>query len=106
MKLVTFQPAGATPQLGAVAGDRVINLAAASQGRLPNDMRAFLEQGESALALAQEIVNSGATEHSVPLDSVKLNAPITNPSKVVAIGLNYMDHVREQGIKPPTLAVM
>lgn len=106
MKLVTFQPAGAAPQLGVVVGDRVINLATASHGRLPNDMRAFLELGEPALALAQEIAGRSAEGHAVPLDSVKLNAPIANPSKVVAIGLNYMDHVREQGIKPPTLAVM
>lgn len=30
-----------------------------------------------------------------------MEAPIKNPSKIVAIGLNYMDHCREQNIEPP-----
>lgn len=106
MKLVTYQPAGAGPQLGAVVDEMVINLAQASDGRLPNDMRSFLEMGEPALALAREIVDKGADAHALPLGSVKVLAPIRNPSKVIAIGLNYMDHVREQGMKPPALATM
>lgn len=106
MKLVTYQPAGAGPQLGAVVDEMVINLAQASGGRLPNDMRTFLEMGEPASALAGEIVSKGVDAHALPLGSVKVLAPILNPSKVVAIGLNYMDHVREQGMKPPTLATM
>lgn len=106
MKLVTYQPAGAGPQLGAVVDDMVIHLPLASDGRLPNDMRSFLEMGEPALALAREIVGKGPGTGAVPLGSVKILAPISNPSKVIAIGLNYMDHVREQGMKPPTLATM
>src|SRR5688572_528193 len=106
MKLVTYQPAGAGPQLGAVVDDMVIHLSQASDGRLPNDMRSFLEMGEPALALAREIVSKGPGTGAVPLGSVKILAPIRNPSKVIAIGLNYMDHVREQGMKPPSLATM
>ncbi|HXF62522.1 MAG TPA: fumarylacetoacetate hydrolase family protein [Caldilineaceae bacterium] len=107
MKLVTYQPAGAGPQLGVlVANEMVVNLHLASGGRLPNDMRAFLELGEPALELARAIAAQGAGPGAVPLASVKLLAPIPNPSKVVAIGLNYMDHVRESGGKVPTLATM
>jgi len=32
---------------------------------------------------------------SLPLSSIQLAPPVTNPSKIVAIGLNYMDHIRE-----------
>ena len=32
---------------------------------------------------------------AVPLDEVKLAPPVSNPSKIVGIGLNYMDHLRE-----------
>ncbi len=106
MKLVTYQPAGASPQIGVVVNEMVINLAQASGGQLPNDMRSFLEMGEPALALAREIAANGASTHAVPLGSVKVLAPIRNPSKVVAIGMNYMDHVREQGLKPPAIASM
>jgi 2,4-diketo-3-deoxy-L-fuconate hydrolase len=106
MKLVTYKPAGAGAQLGVLVDGKVLNLAEASGGRLPNDMRSFLELGALATELAQEIASAGNTEDGVPLGDVKLLAPISNPSKVVAIGLNYMDHVRETGAKVPELAIM
>ncbi|MSP11998.1 MAG: FAA hydrolase family protein [Chloroflexi bacterium] len=36
-----------------------------------------------------------------PVQEVDYLPPIPNPSKIVAIGLNYMDHCREQNIAPP-----
>ncbi len=36
-----------------------------------------------------------------PLASVRLLAPILHPPKIVCVGLNYVDHAREQGIEPP-----
>jgi len=38
---------------------------------------------------------------SFPLDSVKLLAPIARPGKILAIGLNYADHVEEAGMELP-----
>jgi len=38
---------------------------------------------------------------SFDLAGVRLEAPIRAPSKIVAIGVNYLDHCREQGIDPP-----
>jgi 2-keto-4-pentenoate hydratase/2-oxohepta-3-ene-1,7-dioic acid hydratase in catechol pathway len=105
MKLVTYKPAGAGAQLGVLVDGKVINLAEASDGRLPNDMRSFIEQGDPALELAQSIAGNGDSS-GVPLGDVKLLAPISNPSKLIAIGLNYMDHVRETGSKVPSIAVM
>lgn len=32
---------------------------------------------------------------------VRLLAPVPNPGKVICIGLNYMEHAREQGKEPP-----
>ena len=37
----------------------------------------------------------------LPLDSIKFAPPVSNPSKIVAIGLNYMDHIRESKGKIP-----
>ena len=105
MKLVTYQPSGGDAQLGVVVDGKVINLAEASGGKLPNDMRSFIEQGDSALQLAREIASKGGA-NGVPESEVKVLAPISNPSKLIAIGLNYMDHVRETGAKVPELAIM
>ena len=105
MKLISFEKDGKGPRLGALkGGDAVVDLTAASQGKLPADMRAFLEQGEDALQLASELVDGAAA--TLTLDDVVLLPPISNPSKIVAIGLNYMDHCREQGHEPPTTPVI
>jgi 2-keto-4-pentenoate hydratase/2-oxohepta-3-ene-1,7-dioic acid hydratase in catechol pathway len=105
MKLVTYKPAGAVPQLGVLVDGKIVNLAEASGGRLPNDMRSFIEQGDSAVKLAQEIAGKGGAK-GIPMGDVKIMAPISNPSKLIAIGLNYMDHIRETGAKVPQIAVM
>ncbi len=98
MKLVTYTLGGQT-RLGAVRDDGVVDLAAASGGGLPGDMLTLLQGGEAAMALARDVVQNAAER--IPLGQVKLRAPILNPSKVVAIGLNYMDHCREQKVDPP-----
>jgi 2-keto-4-pentenoate hydratase/2-oxohepta-3-ene-1,7-dioic acid hydratase in catechol pathway len=98
MKLVTFMTENDT-RLGVVRDDRVVDLASASNGRLPSDMLTFLQQGETAMQLAREVGKSATA--SLPLSEVRLLAPVPNPPKVVAMGLNYMDHCREQNIEPP-----
>ena len=98
MKLVTYKTDN-DARLGLLRDDHVIDLAAASDGRLPPDMLTFLRRGEPALKLARQVAENGTA--STPVSDVRLLAPIPNPSKVVAIGLNYMDHCREQNVKPP-----
>jgi len=98
MKLVTFMTEDHT-RLGVVRDDRVVDLASASNGRLPSDMLTFLLQGEAAMQLAREAGKSATA--SLPLSEVRLLAPVPNPPKVVAMGLNYMDHCRELNIEPP-----
>ena len=98
MKLVTHKT-DHDARLGLLRDDHVIDLAAASDGRLPPDMLTFLRRGEPALQLARQVAENGTA--STPVSDVTLLAPIPNPSKIVAIGLNYMDHCREQNVKPP-----
>lgn len=98
MKLVTYTLNEQT-RLGAVRDNGVIDLAAVSEGRLPGDMLTLLQGGDAALDVAREVTQNAVD--SIPLSQVKLRAPIMNPSKIVAIGLNYMDHCREQKVDPP-----
>ncbi len=66
-------------------------------------MLSLLQRGEPALALAQELAQQPlAQKSSRLLANVHLMAPILQPGKIVAIGLNYRDHCVEQGIEPPT----
>lgn len=106
MKLVTYKPRGASAQLGALVDGKVINLAEASGGALPNDMRAFLSVGDEGLKIAKKVATKKNAGQGVALADVKLLAPITNPNKVVAIGLNYMDHIKESNAQVPKLPIM
>ena len=42
-----------------------------------------------------------AAAGALPLDSVRLLAPIRRPGKIMAIGLNYADHIAESGAATP-----
>ena len=94
MKLATFSHDGTT-RIGLVDGDEVVDLAAAAPG-LPRDMLGFLEAGPEALATAH-----AARGARLPLDAVRLEAPIARPPKFLAVGLNYADHVAESGLEVP-----
>ncbi len=98
MKLVTFTCRGRT-SIGKVIGNAVIDLPA-SDAALPNTMLELLQGGPALLERARAVVAGSC----YPLADVELQAPIPNPSKYLAIGLNYRKHVEEAirlGVKPP-----
>jgi 2-keto-4-pentenoate hydratase/2-oxohepta-3-ene-1,7-dioic acid hydratase in catechol pathway len=95
MKLATFTHAGATG-IGVVVGDEIVALPAA-EPRLPREMTALLAAGPDALAVAGQAAERAATR--VALSDVKLEAPVLRPPKVLAIGLNYSEHIEESGLK-------
>ena len=97
MKLCTFTH-GQYTRIGVVVGELVIDLAAVSPG-LPEDMVAFLAAGDDAMAAAREAQTN--PEVAFPVADVTLEAPVPLPGKILAIGLNYADHVAESGGEPP-----
>ncbi|MFN8635710.1 MAG: fumarylacetoacetate hydrolase family protein [Chloroflexota bacterium] len=103
MRLVTYRAGDGSARLGAIAGDRVVDLAEASGGQLPSEMVAFIERGEAGLDLARRTL-AGATSGQ-PLASTTLLAPIPHPRRnAFCLGLNYHDHAAEaasQGLKLP-----
>ena len=97
MKLCTFSHGGST-RIGAVVDDSVVDLSAAAPS-LPNEMTAFLAAGDDALAAARAAAEGG--EHRLPLADVHLESPVLRPPKILAVGLNYADHVAEAGMEAP-----
>jgi 2-keto-4-pentenoate hydratase/2-oxohepta-3-ene-1,7-dioic acid hydratase in catechol pathway len=97
MKLVTFEISGHRG-VGALNNEGVIDLTAAG---LPASMREFISAGEAALLKAAVV---SAPLH--PLEAVRLLAPVPDPQKVIAIGLNYMDHCREQNVPVPAKPIV
>jgi len=100
MKLVTYQHQG-TISIGKVEGDQVIDLPR-NDPALPATMLALLQAGPDVMARARAVRGN----HAVALSEVTLLAPLPNPSKFLAIGMNYRKHVAEAakvGVQtPPT----
>ena len=99
MKLCTFTH-GRRTRIGVVVGELVIDLAAVSPG-LPDDMLSFLAAGDEAMAAAQEAQTN--PDVAFPVADVVLEAPVPLPGKILAIGLNYADHVAETGGVAPSV---
>ena len=97
MKLATFD-AGSGPEIGIVEGDQIVPVSRLASGMLDLIARwPSLEGGMRQLAERRE--------DAVPLSSVRLLAPVPRPGKILAIGLNYADHIREMGRDMPTKQV-
>lgn len=100
MKLLTFVIDGKSGP-GVLKGDKVIDLEAAGLPAGENgDLMAIIKGGEAALDRVREAVNS-ATARAYPLGEVQVLAPVLAPSKIVAIGLNYIDHCKEANLPVP-----
>lgn len=63
----------------------------------PGSVKEVLERGPACLARLAELAESA--EDVIPLDSVKLLAPIPRPGKVLALAGNYAEHIKEAGMK-------
>jgi len=97
MRLVTFTHGGTT-RIGVAVEDEIVDLSADAPA-LPTEMRAFLEAGDSALDAARAAAAAATT--TLVLADVHLEAPILRPPKIMAVGLNYADHIAETGMETP-----
>jgi 2-keto-4-pentenoate hydratase/2-oxohepta-3-ene-1,7-dioic acid hydratase in catechol pathway len=96
MRYITFG-IGTEEKFGAVVDGRVIE---PGKHRFPANMMDFIQAGEEAWAAAKTFY----LEHPAPgvsLNQLQLQAPLPKPGKIIGIGLNYMDHCREQNVKVP-----
>jgi len=94
MKLSTFTE-GESTRLGIVLGTEIADLGGTD---LPKDMIALLAAGGEGLAQAASAAESAPR---FALSVIKLESPILRPPKILAVGLNYADHVAEAGMKTP-----
>ncbi len=102
MKLATFRH-GDIQRIGVVLGDQILDLASVAP-ELPREMAAFLAAGPEALAAAERAADGSGIR--LALAEVALAAPIARPPKILAVGLNYADHVRESGLEAPKVPVI
>jgi 2-keto-4-pentenoate hydratase/2-oxohepta-3-ene-1,7-dioic acid hydratase in catechol pathway len=83
----------------AVVGDEIVDLSVAAP-ELPRDVIAILAAGPAGADAVAAAIASGAGRR--PLDLSALESPVQNPGKFIAIGKNYLEHVKEIGEDLPT----
>lgn len=123
MKLVNYclKYPYASARIGIMHENKVIDLQGVQQelirknrlpqteNPLPENPHEFYQHAERNIAIAEkinELVTHYQGEHSFKREEVKLNTPVPNPSKIICIGTNYADHVKEMGSELPEYPVL
>jgi 2-keto-4-pentenoate hydratase/2-oxohepta-3-ene-1,7-dioic acid hydratase in catechol pathway len=91
MKLISFKHGGKNT-FGAVVGDKVIDLQSAFAGRA-TDLKSLI----AADLVAEASAFAKTATPTLALADLELLPVIPNPGKIVCVGLNYGEHVRETG---------
>lgn len=104
MKFVTYENPIGEIKVGVLSGNQIIDLDY-------SDMKDFLTEGGIF-----KVENKPLENYKVyKIHQIKLKAPVINPSKIVCLGLNYIDHAKELKmsipdepiifLKPPTAVI-
>jgi 2-keto-4-pentenoate hydratase/2-oxohepta-3-ene-1,7-dioic acid hydratase in catechol pathway len=103
MRLATIRTADG-PHAAVVRGEQVLDLTA-TDPTLPPSVRQILEKGTSALdAVRRAAERPDAVK--LALGQVTFLPPVTDPNKILCIGLNYRDHAIEGGKAIPSEPVV
>ena len=95
MKLATFEIDG-REKIGAVDGNEIAEL---SGGDIPATMIELIARWPQVKDQVARAATSSKVRHK--LGDVHLLAPVPRPQKILAIGLNYADHIAESGAPTP-----
>jgi 2-keto-4-pentenoate hydratase/2-oxohepta-3-ene-1,7-dioic acid hydratase in catechol pathway len=93
MKVVGFEADGGL-RLGVVEGDSVIDLQAVDP-KVPADLGVALAANNGDLKSLGEIAKRAPASARRPLKGLKFGLPVARPGKILCLGLNYLEHVKE-----------
>ena len=93
MKLVTYSKGGSV-YCGILTDKGIIDIASAWEDKNPPwSVKTILRRGSACLEKLAELQTKASD--LIPLDSVKLLAPIPKPGKIIALAGNYSEHIKE-----------
>lgn len=101
MKLVRFATNDSPSRPGVLIGDAIIALSDLLP-EAPADLVGVIDRWEE---IKEPLAKAIAARSASPVRGATLLAPIERPGKILAIGLNYADHIaeaRDAGVKIPT----
>lgn len=97
MRFAAFRQDGLRGLAVAVGASGYVGLTS-NDAAYPGDLDVLIVKGEGALASAYRALSAG---RPIDLDEVSLLPPLSNPGKIICVGLNYVDHSAESGFKQP-----
>ncbi|ANU14558.1 fumarylacetoacetate hydrolase [Planococcus halocryophilus] len=93
--------------LGVVQGDKVISLTLLDEKKFPPCLKTFIENNKNLRLQAEQKIKQKENESAVfSLAEVNILPPISQPEKIICVGLNYTDHCKETGMEPPKSPVI
>lgn len=96
MRLIAFVNSNGQPAIGArIDANNLVDLTAAG---LPDSLDELLRMGEAGTQAALEAMNRRGVV--TPIEGLRYLPPVRQPSKALAIGLNYIDHAAESSFAP------
>src|SRR5437763_2548878 len=93
MKIVGFESSEGL-RLGVVAGDQVIDLQAVD-AKVPANLADVLKADNGDLKSLADIAKRAPAAARKPLKGLKYALPVARPGKIICLGLNYLEHVKE-----------
>jgi len=93
MKIVAFI-SEAGPRLGVVEADQVVDLQAADP-KVPADLGEVLVKNNGDLKPLADIAKKAPASARRSLNGLKYAQPVARPGKIICLGLNYLEHVKE-----------
>jgi len=93
MKIVGFETSSGA-RLGVVDGEDVVDLQAVDAS-VPTDLGEWLRSSNGDLKPLADLAKKATASARRPLASLTYGLPVARPRKIVALGLNYLDHVKE-----------
>ena len=96
MRLVSFKRDGHS-----AAGILLANGVFPLRGVGFDDALSFIAAGAEGRDKVKAPLSGASHRDLLPLESVRLCAPLSRPPKILCVGLNYRDHAKESNMEPP-----
>jgi acylpyruvate hydrolase len=93
MRIVAYESQGSA-RLGLVEGDEVIDLQTVDE-KVPSDLGEWLTRSNGDLKPLADIAKRAPAKARRPLSGLAYRLPVGRPGKIVCLGLNYLEHVKE-----------
>lgn len=92
--------------IGFIRNEKIIDLTILDKN-ISNNMIDFIKQSDQLLLDKIKILVDKALDSEwLLLEEIELLMPVTNPSKIICVGLNYSDHLAETKYDLPTYPVL